>query len=219
MKKLILIVFTVLVSAGSFAQGIDVGIKAGANFSTLTDVPDVSTRTGFLIGGFVTLKFTEKMALQGDILYSQQGADGKNGYSDLALDYVIFPIVFKYYIINRLNIQAGPQFGSVIKDNYNNNLEGLQTIKIRPETIWNYSYYPVIFKDEDDLLNVKNALNAEHIFPRRYFFPSLNTLPYVDQLNCPIADAISPAILCLPLYHGLSYEDIKRICTIINAQL
>ncbi len=123
MKKFILIVFTVLVSVGSFAQGIDVGIKAGANFSTLTDVPDVSTRTGFLIGGFVTLKFTEKMALQGDILYSQQGADGKNGYSDLALDYVIFPIVFKYYIIDRLNIQAGPQFGSVIKDNYNNNLD------------------------------------------------------------------------------------------------
>jgi len=123
MKKIILIVFTVLVTATSFAQGIDVGIKAGANFSTLTDVPNVSTRTGLLIGAFVTLKFTDKMALQGDILYSQQGAKGKNGFSDLELDYIVFPIVFKYYIINRLNIQAGPQFGSVINDNYNSNFE------------------------------------------------------------------------------------------------
>ncbi len=118
MKKLILIVFTVLVSATIFAQGIDVGIKAGANFANLTDVSDTSTRTGFLVGGFVSLKFTEKMALQGDILYSQQGANGTNGYNDIKLDYLNFPIVFKYYIIDRLNIQAGPQFGTVINDNF-----------------------------------------------------------------------------------------------------
>ena len=121
MKKLILIVFTVLITATSFAQGIDVGIKAGANFATLTDVDDVSTRTGLLIGAFVTLKFTDKMALQGDILYSQQGAKGDNGFSDLELDYIVFPIVFKYYIVDRLNIQAGPQFGSVINDNFGAN--------------------------------------------------------------------------------------------------
>jgi len=123
MKKLILLVFTILISSTSFAQGIDVGIKAGANFSTLTDVSDVSTRTGLLIGAFVTLKFTDKMALQGDILYSQQGAKGENGFDDLELDYINFPIVFKYYIVKRLNIQAGPQFGSVVNDNYNSGFE------------------------------------------------------------------------------------------------
>ena len=123
MKKLILIVFTIFLTTTSFSQGIDVGIKAGANFSTLTDVPDVSTRTGLLIGAFVTLKFTDKMALQADILYSQQGAKSDNELSDIELDYIVFPIVFKYYIVKRLNIQAGPQFGNVINDNYNSNLE------------------------------------------------------------------------------------------------
>lgn len=117
MKKLILIVFTVLLSVTTFAQGIDVGIKAGANFATLTDVSDVSTRTGLVIGAFVSLKFTEKMAIQGDVLYSQQGAKGENGFSDLEIDYINFPIVFKYYIIKRLNIQAGPQFGTAVNDN------------------------------------------------------------------------------------------------------
>ncbi len=124
MKKIILIVFTVLVTATSFAQGIDVGIKAGANFASLTDVDDVSTRTGLLIGAFVTLKFTDKMALQGDVLYSQQGATiDISGFEDIELDYIIFPVVFKYYIVKRLNIQAGPQFGSVINDNYNSDFE------------------------------------------------------------------------------------------------
>jgi hypothetical protein len=123
MKKITLIVFTFLVTATSFAQGIDVGIKAGANFATLTDVSDISTRTGLLIGGFATLKFSDKMAVQGDVLYSEQGALGENGFSDLKLDYLIFPIVFKYYIVKRLNIQAGPQFGAVINDSFNTNLE------------------------------------------------------------------------------------------------
>ncbi len=117
MKKLFLIVFTILLSATTFAQGIDVGIKAGANFATLTDVSDVSTRTGLVLGAFVTLKFSDKMALQGDLLYSQQGASGDNGFSDLEIDYINFPIVFKYYIVKRLNIQAGPQFGTAVNDN------------------------------------------------------------------------------------------------------
>ena len=120
MKKLILIVFAIFLTTTTttFAQGIDVGIKAGANFATLTDVDDISTSTGLLIGAFVTLKFTDKMALQGDILYSQQGAASDiDGFDDIDLDYINFPIVFKYYIVKRLNIQAGPQFGTVVNDN------------------------------------------------------------------------------------------------------
>jgi hypothetical protein len=122
MKKITLIAFIFLAAAASFAQGIDLGIKAGANFATLTDVPNISPRTGLVIGAFATLKFTDKMALQGDLLYSQQGADN-SGLKDLQLDYIIFPIVFKYYIVKRLNIQAGPQFGNVITDNYNANFQ------------------------------------------------------------------------------------------------
>ncbi len=128
MKKLIITVFTILLSATTFAQGIDVGIKAGANFATLTDVSDVSTRTGLLIGAFVTLKFSDKMALQGDVLYSQQGANVDiDGVKDFELDYINFPIVFKYYIVKRLNIQAGPQFGTVVNDN---DLGGFQSFDV-----------------------------------------------------------------------------------------
>ncbi len=119
MKKLFLIVFTITLTSTTFAQGIDVGIKAGANFATLTDVSDVSTRTGLVLGAFATIKFSDKMAIQADLLYSQQGAKGDNGASDLELDYIIFPVVFKYYIVKRLNIQAGPQFGNVVNDNLN----------------------------------------------------------------------------------------------------
>jgi len=118
MKKIFLLLFILVVSTTTFAQGIDLGIKAGANFATLSNVSDASTRTSFLAGVFLTLKFTEKMALQGDLLYSQQGVKGENGFNDIELDYINFPIVFKYYIVKRLNLQAGPQFGNVINDNF-----------------------------------------------------------------------------------------------------
>ena len=117
MKNFILIVFTVLFTTIAFAQGIDLGIKAGATFANLTNVTDASTKTGFVGGAFVTIKFSDKIAIQGDLLYSQQGAKLELELDDINLNYIIFPIVLKYYIIKRINIQAGPQFGTVVNDN------------------------------------------------------------------------------------------------------
>ena len=82
----------------------------------------------------------------------------------------------------------------------------------------NYSYFPVIFKDEETLLEVQAKLNANHIFPRRYFYPSVNTfsrlVPYTPM---PVSEDIASRILCLPLYYTLSEQDIQRIIDIILA--
>ncbi len=93
----------------------------------------------------------------------------------------------------------------------------IQLLKIRGQVQWNYSYYPVIFKDETQLLKVQAALNAIHIFPRRYFYPSLNTIPYVKRENKKISESISSRVLCLPLYDSLEIEDVKKItATVIH---
>jgi len=88
-------------------------------------------------------------------------------------------------------------------------------IKIRECTTWNYSYYPILFRSEEHLLRTEKALNAEQIYPRRYFYPSLNKLSYVTQRNMPICDNTAPRVMCLPLYYGLNSDDTKRICEII----
>jgi len=81
----------------------------------------------------------------------------------------------------------------------------------------NYAYCPVIFKNEKVALKIIGALNKEKIFPRRYFYPSLNTLPYLeDQQSCPISENISSRILCLPLYVDLDMDIVRNICRIIN---
>jgi dTDP-4-amino-4,6-dideoxygalactose transaminase len=105
-----------------------------------------------------------------------------------------------------------------VVDYYNNNLDltKIHKIKLREKTKWNYCYYPVLFKNEEVLLKVICNLNKEGVFPRRYFYPSLNTLNYVPKISMPISEDISTRVLCLPLYKGLLNEELSAICAIIN---
>ena len=95
----------------------------------------------------------------------------------------------------------------------------LQLLKIRKDTSWNYSYYPVVFKDEAELLRVKTALNEASIFPRRYFYPSLNRLDYVVSSSCSVSESIASRVLCLPLYAGLDVCQQNEIIKIISANV
>ena len=79
---------------------------------------------------------------------------------------------------------------------------------IPDETEYNYAYYPVFFPDEKSLLDTKAKLEKEGIGTRRYFYPSLNTLPYLTSTQpCPVAEDIASRVLCLPLYPDLSDEE------------
>ncbi len=91
----------------------------------------------------------------------------------------------------------------------------LLTRPLLPEgTEYNYAYYPVLFPSEEALLRARDALNARQIFPRRYFYPSLETLPYLDSRSMPLSEGISARVLCLPLYPELTYEEVCMITTI-----
>lgn len=92
----------------------------------------------------------------------------------------------------------------------------IQKILIQEGSEWNYAYYPAIFDNEDVMLKVKLALEKKYIYPRRYFYPSLDTLDYITNTKVNISRKISERILCLPLYHELKNEEIKGIVEIIR---
>lgn len=98
----------------------------------------------------------------------------------------------------------------------NLNFTKLKGLELRESTKWNYSYYPVIFESEDKLLEVQKALNKEQIFPRRYFYPSLNTIGFINGGGMPVSENIASCIMCLPLYKELDEKDLENICLIIN---
>ncbi len=98
--------------------------------------------------------------------------------------------------------------------------EALKGLRVQKQTIhagaqWNYSYYPVIFESEELLLRSMEELNANWIYPRRYFYPSLSTLHYVERCETPVSDSISKRVLCLPMYHSLKKEDIYFIARLL----
>ena len=82
----------------------------------------------------------------------------------------------------------------------------------------NYSYFPVLFCDEKQLIKVEKQLVAQGIVPRRYFYPSVNTLSAIvpDAPSIPVSEDIASRILCLPLYWKLEDQSIDRICGIVR---
>ncbi|MCE2962050.1 MAG: DegT/DnrJ/EryC1/StrS family aminotransferase [Chitinophagales bacterium] len=89
-------------------------------------------------------------------------------------------------------------------------------LKIRDNTEWNYSYYPILFKTETALLDAQEMFNAKSIFPRRYFYPSLNAIPYINGQAMPVSEDIASRVLCLPLYAGIAEKELNRIVHILN---
>lgn len=99
-----------------------------------------------------------------------------------------------------------------ILENYRKELKDLVQFQEQNENATeNYSYFPIVFDIEEQLLKVQKALNDKQIFPRRYFYPSLDTLEYIEpKQECKISRDISKRILCLPIYAELE-KDVQKI--------
>lgn len=83
----------------------------------------------------------------------------------------------------------------------------------------NYAFYPVIFPSYDVMMKVRQSLLDNGIGPRRYFHPSLNSLPFLRpnlKRACPMSESVSSRVLCLPVYAGLRKAEVEVICGVIR---
>lgn len=87
--------------------------------------------------------------------------------------------------------------------------------KIQAQTEYNYAYYPLIFESENMAIQCKSRLKVQGFHARRYFFPALSTLNYVNSSPMPIAEDIANRILCLPLSHELNEAQANLIADIV----
>ena len=139
--------------------------------------------------------------------YYTFGINGKNSEFHAAMGLCVLPVVEKIIKKRRVICEA-----------YDTELESTGiTFSYKPESFdYNFAYYPILLKDEDNLKSVEGMLNDNDIKPRRYFHPSLNRLPFIDnQRSCPISENISSRVLCLPLYDSLEVQDVKKITRLI----
>ena len=90
---------------------------------------------------------------------------------------------------------------------------------------WNCAYYPILIDAEqygmtrDELYKKMKAAN---VYGRRYFYPLITAFdPYKDYPsaaleNLPVATRIANQVVCLPMHHALSEEDVRRVISVID---
>lgn len=129
MKKLLLLtLFLTIGTMTANAQGVRFGLKGGANFAKLEgDNVDSDNLTSWYGGAFVELNIVPSFSIQPEVLYSSQGAKVDSG-DDIKLDYINVPVIAKFYVLpDLLALEAGPQFGFLVNDNFEDSLNGIGT--------------------------------------------------------------------------------------------
>jgi dTDP-4-amino-4,6-dideoxygalactose transaminase len=100
------------------------------------------------------------------------------------------------------------------------NVKGVRFFDDMPGVRHNYSYFP-IFIDAEEFGMTRDELyfkmKEQGILGRRYFYPLISTfstyrgLPSAAPENLPVATRIANEVICLPMYHELTEEDINSV--------
>jgi dTDP-4-amino-4,6-dideoxygalactose transaminase len=103
-------------------------------------------------------------------------------------------------------------------------VRGITCPPLPADTIYNYSYFPILIEKEYPLLRdeLNDELRQNGIYPRRYFYPLISEFPMYRSLpsaapsNLPFARKAADQVLCLPIYPELDNEVITKIVSIIK---
>lgn len=143
MKKVLLTAAAIFAFGFANAQEVKFGVKAGLNMASLSGgdayYGSYGSKAGFHVGGLAEIKINDKFSVQPELLYSLKGADFNYGFGGafglatdkLNLSYIDVPVMVKFYPIERLSAELGPNVAFLmsaervqnttidVKDNFN----------------------------------------------------------------------------------------------------
>ncbi|MFJ7970436.1 DegT/DnrJ/EryC1/StrS family aminotransferase [Psychrobacillus sp. NPDC096389] len=202
---------------GAHAFGSIINGKSLLSYGDISTVSFHATKLFHTIeGGAVIVNREESIVNELSLLRSfgnvgdnhiSPGVNGKNSEFHAAMGLCNLPIL-NHIIEKRKHLSKF----------YDANIKGFfQLPKPLYEFEYNYAYYPMILKCESELLHVKAKLEEHGILARRYFYPSLNKISYLNnKLTLKVSEDIASRILCLPLFHQIENEELERIVSIVN---
>ena len=133
-----------------------------------------------------------------------------------------------YGLLNLRQVDAAIEARKQVAEAYRSALRGVNGIQFFDDMLGvrhNYSYFP-IFVDEEQYGISRDALyekmKANNVLGRRYFYPLITDfdpykdIPSANPANLPVANKIANQVICLPMHHALSDEDVKRVIDSIN---
>ncbi len=116
-KKLWIAIIAIGITGTATAQDVKLGLKLGMNVSSINgkNANNLDSKTGFVFGATAEVALTDKLSLQPELLFSQQGAKSEGNFT-YDLNYITMPVMVKYYIAKGFSVEAGPQFSFLVKD-------------------------------------------------------------------------------------------------------
>ena len=132
-----------------------------------------------------------------------------------------------YGLLNLKQVDRAIAGRQRVAEMYRSALRGVPGIRIMedvPGVRHNYAYFPVFVDAEQygmsrDELYFK--MKEHNVLGRRYFYPLISTFSTYRGLesarpdNLPVATRIAEQVICLPMYYGLTDEDVERIINLI----
>ncbi len=196
------------------AFGTTVGGKSVAAFGDISTFSFHATKIFHTVEGGAVITNDDELARKLflyrsfghlDDEYFTIGINGKNSEFHAAMGLCNLPRVNDFIAKRRMIVK---EYDAILR-----NVPLLKRPQIPSEHSYNYAYYPIVFPSEIMLLKTKERLRVHGINARRYFYPSLNTLPFVDAATClhagvqrygtqacPYSESIARRVLCLPLF-------------------
>lgn len=133
-----------------------------------------------------------------------------------------------YGLLNLKQVDAAIEARHKVADTYRTALRDVKGIRFFDDMLGvrhNYSYFP-IFVDAEQYGMTRDELyekmKAANIYGRRYFYPLITAFdPYKDYSsaapeNLPVAVKIANQVICLPMHHALSEEDVERVLKVLT---
>lgn len=128
-----------------------------------------------------------------------------------------------YGLLNLRQVDAAIESRHQVAIKYREGLrdvDGISFMEDMPGVKHNYSYFP-IFVDAEKYGMTRDELyfkmKEAKVLGRRYFYPLISEfatycgLPSSSRDNLPNAHKMADSVICLPMHHELSREDIERI--------
>lgn len=204
------------------AFGVKVNGKSILNAGDLSTLSFHATKTYNTIEGGALIMHDEKMKQRIDQLKNFGFVDeitvvapGINSKMD--------EIRAAYGLVNLRHVDEAILARKRVAETYQRELasvSGIKTFEQRADTKSNYSYFPIFINAEEygmtrDELYFK--MRDANVYGRRYFYPLISDfstykgLPSAARTNLPEATAMANSVICLPLHHALSDNDLERI--------
>ena len=202
---------------GAHAFGVQINGKSIFEYGDISICSLHATKLYHSIEGGLII--TKDASLLKKIAYMRNfGFDGPEAFAELGLNGKNSEFHAAMGLVNLNYIQEIHDNRKKITERYDERLKGYKAIR----QVWhrdaskNYAYYPIILESEEFLHKCINTLKSNEIFVRRYFYPALsNILPYLESVEMPVTESIAKKVMCLPLYHDLTLEEVDLICRLL----